>query len=294
MSSENITFSGLNIATIIWTEYGFEPDSEGNIISIGNKLKEDFSEIKLINDLATQMNMDKEDTIYGKPEFIGTPGRQHLKITRFLNTKIDDVMSKILTLRLHVCNRIDKSRAKITASIEFDFSDNPKNSIEIIDIMNSVFKKQQDICEFIHSKIPESYSLGDTYYVSNIASIESDDTDIDTIIESVFSTTKNNFETISDQILQKKMLVTYAVLLSNKLLLSPNIESITPDKIKDLMLELNAKQSKMVFYQAKEKIPTKTINLEIDKSHRNIINLTEPYCATEVTDRLLNDYLGMT
>ena len=294
MSSENITFSGLNIATIIWTKYGFEPDSEGNISTIGNELKEDFIKIELIDDVASQIDINKEDTIYDEPVFIGTPGRQHLKITRFLNAKIDDVISKALILRVHVCNRIDKNRAKITSSIEFDFSDNPKNSIEIIDIMNSVFKKQQDICEFIHSKIPESYSLGDTYYVSNIASIESDDTDIDTIIESVFSTTKNNFETISDQILQKKMLVTYAVLLSNKLLLSPNIESITPDKIKDLMLELNAKQSKMVFYQAKEKIPTKTINLEIDKSHRNIINLTEPYCATEVTDRLLNDYLGMT
>lgn len=296
MNSENITFNGLNITTIIWTEYGFKPDSKGSIISIGDKLEEYFIQNKLIDELATQMNICEEDAMYGKPIFDRTKGNQHIKITRFLDCKFDNVVSKMFTLRFHVCNRIDNSRAKITASAEFDFRDDPKNSIQIIDIMNSVFQKQQDICRYIHNTIPESYSLGDIYYVTNIASIESNDRDIDTLIASVFSTDINNFELHynSNRIPQKKMLETYAVLLSDKILVSPNIESITPEKIGNVMLEHNAKQSKMVLHQAKDKIPTKTMNLEIDQSHRIITNLTEQYCASEVTNRLVNDYLGMT
>ena len=297
MISSDITFEAVNVATILWPDYGFTPEHDGGIVAVGKKLTEYFTKEHIHDKLCETLGLDRENMVYSSPKFDAAKGNEHIKLTRLADIEIDGVTADEIIVRVHVCNRIERSRAKITIFANFEFRDHPLSAIEIVDLMDSVFKKEEDICRFIHKKIPESFSLGNIKYISNIASVESEDRDIDSIIKSVFLSDKTKFEFLpsSEHVLdEKKMLDAYYVLLSNKTLVSADRRSITPETIRDVIIDCKAKQSKTITYQTKNKIPAKTLNYESDPLHRVITNLTTPYCASAVTNRLVNDYLSMT
>lgn len=298
MISSDITFEAVTVATILWPDYGFEPEHDGGIVAVGKKLTEHFTNEHIPDKLCETLGLDREhNMVYSRPKFDAAKGNEHIKLTRFADIEINGVIADEIIVRVHVCNRIERSRAKITIFANFEFRDHPLSAIEIVDLVDSVFKKEEDICRFIHKEIPESFSLGNIKYISNIASVESGDRDIDSIIESVFISDKTKFEFLPNPEHvpdEKKMLDAYYVLLSDKTLVSADRRSITPETIRDVLIDCKAKQSKTITYQTKNKIPAKTLNYESDPLHRVITNLTEPYCASAVTNRLVNDYLSMT
>ena len=292
MISDNITFEAANIATILWPDQGFEPEYEGGIVAVGKKLTEEFANENITDKLREKLGLNSDQMVYHQPKFDTTKGNEHIKLTRFSNdVGMNGVTADEVIFRVHVCNRIDGRRAKITVFTNFDLREHPLSASEMVALMNLVFRKEEELCRFIHEKIPESFSLGGVKYISNIASVESRDEDVDSIIESVFDKTELKVEPISNE---KKLLDAYHVLLPNNELLSDN-ESITSESIRKAMNDVKAKQSKMIIYHANEKIPVKTLNYEIDPYHHRVItNLTKPYCVPAVTSRLVDDYLSMT
>lgn len=299
MVSGDITFEAVNITTVLWTDHGFEPEPEDSIVTVGKELKEIFARGNVVGELSKMLEVSEADVEYHSPRFEPTKGNEHIKLTKFNNIKMNGVTVDELILRVHVCNRVEGSRAKITVSANLDFREHPHDTMTTVNLMNSIFKKEEDICRFIHEKIPESFSLGGVKYISNIASVESNDPAIDVIIESVLASGKTEFEfsphcADAGRVLdKKKILDAYHVLLPTGTLIS-DAEPITPEAIRDAIDRVEAKQSKMIIYQSNKKIPTKTLNYEIGRDHRVITNLTEQYSALAVTNRLVNDYLSLT
>lgn len=300
MNPENITFEAASIDTILWPEEGFDPEGEDGIIGVGEKLTKEFDNKHLLDELCDEFDFNKEGMgNYIHPEYERSKGREHIRLTKFTNIEMCGVTAKDMIMRVYVCDRTVERRAKITVSANFDFKNHPLNAMELTDLMNRIFEKEHDICKFIYGKIPESCHLGDINYVSSIASVESGDKDLNDIIGSVLVRSDENikFKYMSNlnQVSESKTLDAYYVLLSGKLLLSTDRESITPEKIIDAISKRKAIQSKIVIYQSNEQIPAKTLNCEVvPNDYRLITNLTEPRSAIAVTSRLVNDYLSIT
>lgn len=301
MNSENITFEAASIDTILWPEEGFNPEGEDGIIGVGEKLTKEFDNKHLLDKLCDEFDFNKECMgNYIHPQYERAKGLEHIRLTKFTNIEMfDGVTAKDIILRVYVCDRTMKRRAKITVSANFDFKNHPLNAMELTDLMNRVFEKEHNICKFIYGKIPESYQLGDIKYASSIASVESGDKDINDIIGSTLvrsdETIKFDYMSNSSQVSENKTLDAYYVLLSGKLLLSTDRESITLEKIRDAISKRKATQSKIVIYQSNEQIPAKTLNCEVvPNDYRLITNLTEQRSAMAVTSRLVNDYLSIT
>lgn len=300
MASDDITFGAASIATILWPEEGFDPGDNGGIVSVGEKLTKEFDDKRVFDELCDEFGFDKEhNKAYRHPNFELSRGNEHIRLTKFTDTQLNGSTAKDIILRVYVCNRIERRRAKITIFANFDFTSHPLNAVELTNFMGLVFNKEEDICKFIHEKIPDSYNLGDVKYISSIASVESGDENIDGIIESVLSRSdgdsKFEYTSNSGPVSENKILDAYYVLLSGKLLLSTDRGSTTPEKIQDAISKYKATQSKMIIYQANEKIPAKTLNYEINPDRRRVItNLTEPRCAPVLTNKLVNDYLSLT
>jgi len=298
LNPENITFEAASIDTILWPEEGFNPEGEDGIIGVGEKLTKEFDNKHLLDELCDEFDKERMGN-YLHPEYELSKGLEHIRLTKFTNIEMCGVTAKNIILRVYVCDRTVKRRAKITISANFDFKNHPLNAMELTDLVNRIIEKEHNICKFVYGKIPEAYHLGDIKYISSIASVESGDKDIKDIIGSVLVSSDENikfkYTSNSNQVSENKTLDAYYALLSGKLLLSTDRESITIEKIRDAISERKATQSEIVIYQSNEQIPAKILNCEVTPNdYRLITNLTEQRSAMAVTSRLVTDYLKIT
>jgi hypothetical protein len=201
---------------------------------------------------------------------------------------------KKFNTRLYVCNKDERRRAKIVVLEDLDFRNTSYDAKKLVTMMDTVLEFQNSVGKFIFDNIPKEFNLGDIIYKSNIISIESDDKEIKGIIESIFDVKEKRFVRSPKykDITDEKLLDAYYVLLSHRGLIS---KDITKKLIEEEIDKHKVKQSNIIFYQENGgKIPTKTVNYEVDKNHRIITSLTEPYRVPLVTQRFLWDYLSLT
>lgn len=296
MSQPEILFGAASIATVLWTSNGFIPNSTNGVVDTGLKLVKHFNDRNIIDGIIKKMPDEIQESIKASPELIFNDSRdnENIEIVELHNLSYKLYNIKKFNTKLYVCNKEQNRRAKIVVLENLDFKDTLYDPIKLSTTINTVLEFQKSVAEYVFSNIPKQFELGDLYYKSNIVSIESNDKEIDGIIDSIYDIQGKKFRKAPKykDITDKKLIDTYYVLLSHQDLISKNINE---KLIRDEIVEHKVKQSNMILYQENGgKIPTKTVNYEVEPNHRIITSLTKPYSVPLVTNRLLWDYLSLT
>ena len=296
MSPEAIKFGGASIATVFWTNRGFTPSPATGVVEAGEKLLAHLEEKKIIDDILRMMPHMEGEGIKGQLglTFNYAIGNEYIEIVDLRDISYPLYNLKKFGARIFICNNEEGRRAKVVTLMDLDFKESPINAKEMVKTIETFLEFQASVCRFIYDNIPLNFELGEVIYRSNIVSVESNDKEIDVIIESIYDLKTNKFiiKPMYTEIEDEKLHDTYYVLLSHKDLIS---KEINRKLIEDEMSKHKVKQSNMIFYQENEvKVPAKTLNYEIEEGHRRITNLTKPYHEPVVTLRLLKDYLNLT
>lgn len=296
MSSNDILFGAASIATIFWTAEGFTPSSKNGVVDVGTSLVKHLDEKDVINGIIKMMPPETESSIKGQLvlNFCDTCNNEYIEIIDLHNIQYELYNLKRFTSRINLCNKEENRRAKIVMLMDLDFRDTPLNAKKMVETMDVFLLFQEAVGRFIYKNIPSEFMLGDVIYESNIISVESDDKELETIIDSMYDIKAKKFikKPKYKDMTDRKLLDAYYVLLSHGDLIS---KDMTEKLMEAEFVEHNVKQSNMVFHQENGgKVPSKTLNFEIEEGHRRITNLTKSYSAPLVTKRLSKDYLNLT
>jgi hypothetical protein len=291
MSHEGMAFNAASIATILWADRGFEPVPD--IVEVGENLKKHLSEINIVDKICKTFGIDKSTIIdpATQLDFDAAPGKERIRIAVFRDVEIDSVKIQELTLRIHVCNRNLKMKSKVTAFANVLLENRP-NAERAAKIINSVFNIERKICRYIFGYINDAFSLGNVNYIGNIASIESGEKDIDTLIETVSA------DSISQNAVDgenKRIIDLYHVLLANDLITIN--QSLDRKSLLETLKKHEIKENRIKMYQSRVAIPVKAVNYELSNLspiNRIITVLTRMRCGKSIALCLFYDYLGMT
>lgn len=294
--SFQMSYSGAAIATILWTEYGFQP--KPSISEVGKELTNILAEKGILDDIGEELHVDDHHAEELKYSIDYSLGIEHIKLCELRDVNLNPFKIESFTSRIYMCDNTQNMKGKIVV-LSYIKPDSNMNPIEMSNIIVKTYQFNERICKLIYSKIPTQFSLGRIIYICNITSIESSDEFIDAI-----DTIKlNRFEAKKLDLADKynqKLLESYYVLLSNSLCY-PKDSVINWNFVIDTLRKFDVKQSKMYFYQAHQKIPAITFNFSLPDNgmndtipHRIISNLTGLYCGGSVTKKITKSYLSRT
>ena len=291
-----ITFEKACMASVLWTGIGFDY-SEG-LPEICNRLVETLSRNEIINKINDTIGVSYI-TPKEKPfDIKEIPGRERIKIIHYSNFSMNSASVQDFTVRIHVCNRDLGMKCKITAFSVFDLKS--ATYLEAKTEINTIRQKQREICDHVYRVTYDVFKLGDVNYTSCITTVESNDPDVDSIIESTFAKDMGKFEFL-ESVGERKIVDAWKLLLdetSGSILEQETeitrLEKTLSDKIKDEDVD----EFKIRIYQTKMiTIPALVVNYAKGigaPCRRFITAITKPNCSVQVTTKMLRSYLNRT
>lgn len=299
-------FSGITVTTILWTDRGFTPSSDD--VSVGDDLREELIKSGTLSLICKELDISECNIENMKIVFDSTMGISRIKLGKLRDVTFNSMKINTLAIIIYVSYETLNMKCKITTTIDIRLSDIPNRkgtSSEISNILSNTYVIGEKICRIIHDAIPSRFDLGAINYISNISCIESDDSFINELLDSIYNPTAECFEVKEKSVLSEmemeKLAELYYVLMTK-----PNygLKKIHADQppISTDMRKYAVKQTNLsIPSPMRITLQAKTLNfvlLEEDRfdnvPHRIISNLTRLHCGNVIATNLASNYLSIT
>lgn len=295
-----ISYSNVEVTTILWTDRGFTTSPD--IVSVVRQLIKELNNHDTIKLICKRFDI-KDGNDDARYHFDNTVGIEHITLVRIRNFTLNSMKIETLTIRIYICDNALGMKAKITATLSIGH--NPEwTSSETSNILSNIYSLGEMICRFVQSMIPKRFDLGDINCICNISGIESCDSQVDELLDSMYNPTTGHFEVKGKSEISEahegKISESYYVLMSKP---NSGLEKIHDDRLSvtAAMKKYAVKQIKYCIRQPHHELQAKTLNFELLEEdrpdmvpHRIISNLTKSHCGQVIVRSLITDYLNIT